>query len=53
MRRAGKIGKAAFLRCSATAGATLVPAHDPEKSTGFSDKIMRKDKKIESKIASM
>jgi len=29
------------------------PAHDPEKLTDFSDKIMRKNKKIESKIASI
>jgi len=28
-------------------------AHDPEKLTDFSDKIMRENKKIESKIASI
>jgi len=28
-------------------------AHDPEKLRDFSDKIMRKNKKIESKIASI
>jgi hypothetical protein len=28
-------------------------AHDPEKLTDFSDKIMRKNKKIESMIASI
>jgi acyl carrier protein len=31
----------------------LLLAHDPEKLTDFSDKIMRKDKKMESKIASI
>jgi len=36
-----------------SAPARFVLAHDPEKLTDFSDKIMRKSKKMQSEIASI